>query len=187
MLGTGTSRPWAFAEVRVEDRLVNTVAEGLDAGTRLVESLDRDMVHVRLSTSCRVVVVAAPSYLERRGIPQKPADLLQHDCLPGHQPIDLSFTHGPAFPERVEGDRATTATPDELTASLGGLVKVELRDRRAAVTGVGDQRAAGGIRAVVRGWRYICGCLGPRAHVDSAICVNGRACQYHREQDSRDR
>jgi DNA-binding transcriptional LysR family regulator len=73
--------PKVEVEVRVEDRLVNTVAEGLDAGIRLIESIDRDMVHVRLSAAGRIVVVAAPSYLERRGIPQKPADLLQHDCI----------------------------------------------------------------------------------------------------------
>ena len=73
--------PKVELEVRVEDRLVNTVAEGLDAGIRLIESIDRDMVHVRLSAPGRIVVVAAPSYLERRGIPQKPADLLQHDCI----------------------------------------------------------------------------------------------------------
>jgi len=73
--------PKVELDVRVEDRLVNTVAEGLDAGIRLVESIDRDMVHVRLSTQSQIVVVAAPSYLERRGVPQKPADLLQHDCI----------------------------------------------------------------------------------------------------------
>jgi len=73
--------PKVEVEVRVEERLVNVVAEGLDAGIRLVESIDRDMVHVRLSAAARVVVVGAPSYLERRGIPQKPGDLLQHDCI----------------------------------------------------------------------------------------------------------
>lgn len=38
-------------------------------------------VHVRLSAPARIVVAGAPSYLERRGIPQKPQDLLQHDCI----------------------------------------------------------------------------------------------------------
>jgi len=73
--------PQVELDVRVEDRLVNTVAEGLDAGIRLVESIDRDMIRVRLSAPGRIVVVAAPSYLERRGVPQKPADLLLHDCI----------------------------------------------------------------------------------------------------------
>jgi DNA-binding transcriptional LysR family regulator len=73
--------PKVELDVRVEDRLVDMVAEGLDAGIRLIESIDRDMVHVRLSAPGRIVVAGAPSYLERRGIPQKPADLLQHDCI----------------------------------------------------------------------------------------------------------
>jgi DNA-binding transcriptional LysR family regulator len=73
--------PKAELDVRVENQLVDMVREGLDAGIRLIESIDRDMVHVRLSPPCRLVVVGAPSYLERRGVPQKPADLLQHDCI----------------------------------------------------------------------------------------------------------
>lgn len=73
--------PKVEVEVRVDDHFVDAVAEGLDAGIRLVEAIDRDMVHVRLSGPARIVVVGAPSYLERRGIPQKPADLLKHDCI----------------------------------------------------------------------------------------------------------
>lgn len=73
--------PKVEVEVRVDDRFVDTVAEGLDAGIRLIEAIDRDMVHVRLSPPARVVVAGAPSYLKSRGIPQKPADLLHHDCI----------------------------------------------------------------------------------------------------------
>jgi DNA-binding transcriptional LysR family regulator len=83
--------PKVEIEVHVDDRLVNTVAEGFDAGIRLVESIDRDMVRVRLTGKTRLVVAAAPVYLERRGVPQKPADLLRHDCIcvrwtPGGKP-----------------------------------------------------------------------------------------------------
>lgn len=73
--------PKVEVDVRVDNELVDLVAEGLDAGIRLVEAIDRDMVHVRLADPCRVVVAGAPSYLKRRGTPQKPPDLLQHDCL----------------------------------------------------------------------------------------------------------
>jgi len=73
--------PKVEVEVRVEDRLIDIVAEGLDAGIRLTESIERDMVQIRLSGPARFVVAAAPSYLARRGTPQKPADLLQHDCI----------------------------------------------------------------------------------------------------------
>lgn len=73
--------PKAKVEVHVDDRLVNTVAGEFDAGIRLIESIDRDMVHVRLTEPTRIVVTGAPSYLERKGTPQKPQDLLHHDCI----------------------------------------------------------------------------------------------------------
>jgi len=45
--------PKVEVDVRVDDRFVDVVAEGLDAGIRLVEAIDRDMVHVRLASSSR--------------------------------------------------------------------------------------------------------------------------------------
>jgi DNA-binding transcriptional LysR family regulator len=60
---------------------VNIVSDGLDAGIRLSEAIERDMVQVRLTNPCRFVVAGAPSYLSRRATPQKPQDLLQHDCI----------------------------------------------------------------------------------------------------------
>jgi DNA-binding transcriptional LysR family regulator len=73
--------PKVETDIAVDDRFVDVVAGGYDAGIRLVEAIDRDMVHVRLSPACRLVVAGAPSYLKRRGAPQKPRDLLQHDCI----------------------------------------------------------------------------------------------------------
>jgi len=73
--------PKVNLEVHVDDRLVNTVAGEFDAGIRLIESIDRDMVHIRLWGPTRLVVVGAPSYFGRKGVPQKPQDLLRHDCI----------------------------------------------------------------------------------------------------------
>lgn len=73
--------PKVEVDVRVEDSLVDAVAGGFDAGIRLMESIDRDMVHVRLTAPTRLVMVASPAYLDRRGTPQKPTDLLEHDCI----------------------------------------------------------------------------------------------------------
>jgi DNA-binding transcriptional LysR family regulator len=73
--------PRVEVEVQAENRLVNVVAEGLDAGIRLSEVIERDMVQVRLTEPGRFVVAGAPSYLARRGVPQKPEDLLHHDCI----------------------------------------------------------------------------------------------------------
>ncbi|MDC0712924.1 LysR family transcriptional regulator [Stigmatella sp. ncwal1] len=73
--------PKVEVDLRVEDRFVDIVAEELDAGIRLSESIQRDMVQVRLSKAFRFAVAGAPSYFKRRGTPQRPEDLLEHDCL----------------------------------------------------------------------------------------------------------
>ena len=73
--------PRISLEVQVENRRIDIVANGFDAGVRLEEFLERDMVHLQLTDASRFVVVGAPSYLERRGTPTKPMELLEHDCL----------------------------------------------------------------------------------------------------------
>jgi DNA-binding transcriptional LysR family regulator len=78
--------PRIDVEVVAEDRLVDIVAEGYDAGVRLSESIERDMVQVRLTQSFRFVVVGAPAYLAQHGTPQRPEDLLKHECLTFHSP-----------------------------------------------------------------------------------------------------
>jgi DNA-binding transcriptional LysR family regulator len=73
--------PRIEVEVAVEDHLVDIVAEGYDAGVRLTESIQRDMVQVRLTDAFRFVVVGAPKYLLRHGVPERPEDLLRHECI----------------------------------------------------------------------------------------------------------
>jgi DNA-binding transcriptional LysR family regulator len=73
--------PRVEVEVDIEDRFVDIVAEGYDAGVRLSEAIERDMVQVRLTEAFRFVVVGAPSYLELHGTPEKPQDLLRHECI----------------------------------------------------------------------------------------------------------
>jgi DNA-binding transcriptional LysR family regulator len=73
--------PRIEVEVTVEDRFVDIVAEGYDAGVRLSEAIERDMVQVRLTDSFRFVVVGAPAYLARNGTPERPEDLLRHECI----------------------------------------------------------------------------------------------------------
>ncbi|NOK33241.1 LysR family transcriptional regulator [Corallococcus exercitus] len=73
--------PRIEVEFVFEDRRVDIVAEGFDAGIRLSEFVERDMVSVRLTDSFRFIVVGAPGYLEKHGTPQRPEDLLHHECL----------------------------------------------------------------------------------------------------------
>jgi DNA-binding transcriptional LysR family regulator len=73
--------PRIEVEVVLDGRLVDIVAEGYDAGVRLSESIERDMVQVRLTDPFRFVVVGAPAYLARHGSPERPEDLLRHECI----------------------------------------------------------------------------------------------------------
>lgn len=76
-----TRHPRVDVEIVIEDRFVDIVAEGYDAGIRLSESIDRDMVQVRLTPPGRFIVVGSPDYLERCGTPTRPEDLLRHECI----------------------------------------------------------------------------------------------------------
>src|SRR5256885_2054132 len=73
--------PRVEVDVVAEERLVDIVAEGYDAGVRLTEAIERDMVQVRLTDAFRFVVVGAPAYLARYGTPARPRDLLRHECI----------------------------------------------------------------------------------------------------------
>lgn len=71
-------------EVVVEDSLVDLLAAGCDAGIRYDERLQQDMIALPIGPrSQRLVTAAAPAYLQARGIPRHPRDLLQHACMRG--------------------------------------------------------------------------------------------------------
>ncbi|MGQ9367642.1 LysR family transcriptional regulator [Azospirillum sp. A39] len=73
--------PEVVVEVFAEDRLVNIVEAGFDAGIRLGELVERDMVSVRLSPPARFLVVGSPAYLRDHGRPASPAALAGHRCI----------------------------------------------------------------------------------------------------------
>lgn len=72
--------PEVSCTLDLSDRMVDLVNEGVDCAVRIGELSDSSLVPIRLAEMHRVVV-ASPAYLARRGIPQVPEDLLQHDCL----------------------------------------------------------------------------------------------------------
>lgn len=68
-------------EINVESGLVDIVAERYDAGVRLGERLEQDMIAVPISPRLRMAAVASPSYLSRKTIVETPYDLVQHNCI----------------------------------------------------------------------------------------------------------
>lgn len=122
----------AYPEIRLEvsvtSALIDIVAGGFDAGVRLGEQLERDMVAVRFGEEQRLVVVAAPSYLARRPRPQTPRDLTEHACL-GYR-----FPSGVVYAWEFEKDGR------ELTVSPNGPLIVNNDQRlliRSALDGTG--------------------------------------------------
>jgi len=73
--------PDISVEVIVDDRLVDLVAGGFDAGIRLGETVDRDMVAVPVGPTLRTLVVGTPGYFAARSLPSVPADLEAHNCI----------------------------------------------------------------------------------------------------------
>ncbi len=73
--------PRLTVEVHNNDALVDIVALGFDAGIRLGEAVQQDMVTVRLTPPFQAIVVASPDYLARRGRPASVADLSGHNCI----------------------------------------------------------------------------------------------------------
>lgn len=73
--------PGIEVEVCVEDAMSDVVAGRYDAGIRLGERLEKDMIALGIGPLLRVAVVAAPSYLKDRAAPMEPADLMSHRCI----------------------------------------------------------------------------------------------------------
>ena len=71
-------------EVIVEDSFVDMLAAGCDAGIRYDERLEQDMIAVPIGPRFqRFATAASPAYLDARGRPEHPRDLLAHSCLRG--------------------------------------------------------------------------------------------------------
>jgi DNA-binding transcriptional LysR family regulator len=75
------SHPRLVVETHVNDGFVDIVADGFDAGIRLGEAVQQDMVAVRLTPPFKAIMVASPEYLTARGEPATLADLSTHNCV----------------------------------------------------------------------------------------------------------
>ena len=88
-----TRHPAVRVEIVVEDRLVDAIADGCVAGIRYGEHLAQDMIAVPIGPPVQQLALAAsPSYLQARGSPLHPLELLGHEC------IRLRFSSGSLTP-----------------------------------------------------------------------------------------
>ncbi|HET7881598.1 MAG TPA: LysR substrate-binding domain-containing protein [Acetobacteraceae bacterium] len=120
----------AYPEVEVEiaasANLVDIAAEGFDAGIRLGQFVEADMIAVRLTPSLPLAVVGSPDYLRRRQRPEHIDDLRQHACLRMRRSngsiAPWSFVNGNETVEViVSGPLIANDMPTLLDAAVKGL------------------------------------------------------------------
>src|SRR5438309_5427516 len=75
------AHPDVVLDIVIDDSLSDIVAGRFDAGIRVGERLEKDMIAVRLTPDVRMLALASPAYLARHGEPKTPADLHRHACI----------------------------------------------------------------------------------------------------------
>jgi DNA-binding transcriptional LysR family regulator len=119
--------PDVTLDVVADDRITDIVAERFDAGIRLGERLERDMVAVKLSGDIEMMTVATPAYLAEHGVPKTPRDLARHLCINMRMPTSGSlyrweFERGRKTLEvAVEGPLIVNDIDVALAAALDGV------------------------------------------------------------------
>ena len=75
------AHPDVVLDIVIDDGVSDIVAGGFDAGIRVGERLENDMIAVRLTSDVEMMAVASPDYLTCHGEPKTPADLHRHICI----------------------------------------------------------------------------------------------------------
>jgi DNA-binding transcriptional LysR family regulator len=118
-------------EVTAEESFVDVLAAGCDAGIRYQERLALDMVAVPIGPRVqRMAAAASPAYLDRRGRPHHPRELLAHACMRGRfasgAMIEWQFEHA--------GETLNIDPPGPLLVQVGGATDLAVE---TAVAGLG--------------------------------------------------
>lgn len=120
-----------FPDIKVEFDISygfrDIVADRFDAGVRMGDTIDKDMIAVPIGPKLRMAVVASPAYFAKHPAPKTPRDLVAHSC------INMRFpTHGGLYVweferkgvplnVRVDGQVVFNSTPHIVLAALEGL------------------------------------------------------------------
>ena len=73
--------PKLTVEIFANEALIDIVAQGFDAGIRLGEAVQQDMIAVRLTQPFNAILAASPAYLDAKGAPKRIVDLHGHNCI----------------------------------------------------------------------------------------------------------
>jgi len=121
----------AYPDLKVEVvndyRLTDIVAERFDAGIRLGEQVDRDMIAVRIGPDFDMAVVGSPAYFGSRSRPEMPHDLTEHACINLRLPTSGGLwswpfrKDGQELKVRTDGPVASNTITINLDMALAGL------------------------------------------------------------------
>jgi DNA-binding transcriptional LysR family regulator len=107
--------------------LTDIVVDRFDAGVRLGEQVDRDMIAVRIGPDFNMAVVGSPAYFRKRPRPKTPHNLTEHDCINLRLPTSGGFWTWPfakggrELNARVEGSLASNTIALSLYMALEGV------------------------------------------------------------------
>ncbi|WP_282296542.1 LysR family transcriptional regulator [Stenotrophomonas sp. PS02289] len=107
--------------------LRDIVADRFDAGVRLGESIDKDMVALPIGPKLRMAAAASPAYFRQHPMPKVPADLTQHNCINIRFPTTGGLyvwefeRKGRQVNVRVQGQAVFNSSPHMVLAALDGL------------------------------------------------------------------
>jgi DNA-binding transcriptional LysR family regulator len=145
--------PDIVVEINVDEGLTDIVAGRFDAGIRVGEQVEKDMVAVRVSPDIRMAVVGAPSYFADRAVPQTPRDLSDHKCISYRQSTGGGLyawefeRDGVELDVRVRGPIVINDNEMLVNAALGGLGLVYTFESQVA-----QQVADGRLIRVLEDW-----------------------------------
>lgn len=131
----------------------NIVEDRLDAGVRLGESVEKDMIAVRIGPDVRLIAVASPSYFAQHSPPEHPRDLVRHTCINLRQervgkPYDWEFSRGgPELHIKVDGQLTYNTTLAMIDAAESGFGIAYVPE--SIVT---DKLASGALVLVLSDW-----------------------------------
>jgi DNA-binding transcriptional LysR family regulator len=120
-----------YPDIRIEFDvsygLRDIVADRFDAGVRLGESIDKDMIAMPISPKLRMAAVASPAYFAKHPVPKGPADLTRHNCINIRFPTSGGLyvwefeRRGRQMNVRVDGQMIFNTSPHIVLAALDGL------------------------------------------------------------------
>jgi DNA-binding transcriptional LysR family regulator len=118
--------PDVTVELFFDDDLSDVVERGFDAGVRLSEMMDKDMVALKLLGPVRFVIAGSPKYFNKMGRPKHPKDLLSHNCIRMRLGDNELYDRwefeekGKEFKVHVSGSMILNDTALMMNAALGG-------------------------------------------------------------------